>query len=121
MIEDESKRQICMSDKRGALREVPHTDRIPERRIDGTARREHSEILMQMIFPEFSGSDCKRACVSLGMASKLLETGPSPSLRDQLQTFIGVRDFPCVGAKRSQERRVGKEGFRTCRSWWAPY
>src|SRR3546814_20707988 len=52
-----------------------------------------------MIFPEFSGSDCKRACVSLGMASKLLETGPSPSLRDQLQTFIGDRDFPCVGAK----------------------
>src|SRR3546814_16606056 len=87
MIEDESKRQICMSDKRGALREVPHTDRISERHIDGTAGREHSEILMQMIFPEFSGSDCKRACVSLGMASKLLETGPSPSLRDQLQTF----------------------------------
>src|SRR3546814_20192847 len=99
MIEDESKRQICMSDKRGALREVPHTDRISERRIDGTAGREHSEILMQMNFPEFSGSDCKRACVSLAMASKLLETGPSPHLRDQLQTFIADPGFPCVGQK----------------------
>src|SRR3546814_16052750 len=22
---------------------------------------------------------------------------------------------------RSEERRVGKEGVRTCRSWWSPY
>ena len=33
------------------------------------------------------------------MASKLLETDPPLSLRDQLQTFIGDRDCPCVGAK----------------------
>src|SRR3546814_20324495 len=26
-----------------------------------------------------------------------------------------------AGAKRSEERRVGKECVSTCRSWWSPY
>src|SRR3546814_17864833 len=32
-----------------------------------------------------------------------------------------VREPSAARAKRSEERRVGKECVSTCRSWWSPY
>src|SRR3546814_17002578 len=38
-----------------------------------------------------------------------------------LRGFEGVAASMYVGAKRSEERRVGKECVSTCRSRWSPY
>src|SRR3546814_13871944 len=34
---------------------------------------------------------------------------------------IGIAGFPAMAFLRSEERRVGKECVRTCRSRWSPY
>ncbi|MDT7527694.1 hypothetical protein OVY29_03315 [Sphingopyxis sp. SE2] len=54
MIEEVSKRQTCMCDKRPAPSEVPTIDRIPERPIDDQESGKHSEILMHMSFREIA-------------------------------------------------------------------
>src|SRR3546814_4189155 len=38
-----------------------------------------------------------------------------------LAIFDAGRDLHRAGGKRSEERRVGKECVRTCRSRWSPY
>src|SRR3546814_16932461 len=44
----------------------------------------------------------------------LFETGNKHRIK--LQAFCRMH-----GHQRSEERRVGKECDRTCRSWWSPY
>src|SRR3546814_17428294 len=43
--------------------------------------------------------------------------------RDGFGAISGALALPFIGATalRSEERRVGKEGVRTCRSRWSPY
>src|SRR3546814_19357156 len=46
---------------------------------------------------------------------------PSVELRDQrLAVDVQARERNQVGAARSAERRVGKDGVSTFRSWWSP-
>src|SRR3546814_15059075 len=56
--------------------------------------------------------------------SSSLRSRPHPALRDTFSRFagegLGLLDFQVRG-QRSEERRVGKEGVRTCRSRWSPY
>src|SRR3546814_12647342 len=58
-----------------------------------------------------------------GIVSQLMIRfqGRSPSaVYDQVET-VWQRLVPDIPFQRSEERRVGKEGVSTCRSWWWPY
>src|SRR3546814_13214847 len=46
--------------------------------------------------------------INSGLVDQVVEDGPSPKML-------------AVAAKRSEERRVGKECVSTCRSRWSPY
>src|SRR3546814_15678126 len=39
----------------------------------------------------------------------------------QAQPFTAQSQLQAGAVARSEERRVGKECVRTCRSWWSPY
>src|SRR6056297_983393 len=50
-------------------------------------------------------------------SSDLRATRLSPQVRNTISKPSAVT----ASARRSEERRVGKEGVRTCRSGWSPY
>ena len=70
--------------------------------------------------------------ISLSLAALLLGAGSacgqqSDSYAHKVNTLIGTRGVGLTsgylypGATRSEERRVGKECLRLCRSRWSPY
>src|SRR3546814_11114479 len=50
-------------------------------------------------------------------------TNITPDHLDRYDGFAGYADSKArlVTLPRSEDRRVGKECVRTCRSWWSPY
>src|SRR3546814_8431190 len=67
-------------------------------------------------------SDLKVACLTVGTTSGN-PTGGSQILLRCNTTLFGANSNPLViiDGVRSEERRVGKECVRTCRSRWSPY
>ena len=48
--------------------------------------------------------------------------GPGKDMRDEWGDAVLINTMtPCGGSPRSEERRVGKECLRLCRSRWSPY
>src|SRR3546814_16869431 len=61
-----------------------------------------------------------------GAATRQRLGGAHPHLRGISKGIRDVRfpraaDRPGLPFRRSEERRVGKGGVRTCRSWWSPW
>src|SRR3546814_9227695 len=76
------------------------------------------------------GWDSDGPCTALGQSRALDAAGaalvngvaiPGEDFADTLEGApirVGAMGIPAV---RSEERRVGQGGGRTCRSWWSPY
>jgi molybdopterin-containing oxidoreductase family iron-sulfur binding subunit len=76
-------------------------------------------------FLKFAGLSAAGLCVA-GAGSALAVSGAGSSIKDGAQALNAKRwgmviDTKKVGTKRSEERRVGKECRRLCRSRWSPY
>src|SRR3546814_16388578 len=69
----------------------------------------------QMIFGPGRIRSLAQACKNLGMQRPLLVTDPG------LAGLPMVKDAVAANAARSEERRVGEECVRTCRSRWSPH
>src|SRR3546814_19079570 len=54
-------------------------------------------------------------------AKYVLVTAPAREGGKIVTARKGVAGFRMTATGRSEERRVGKEGVSTCRSWWEPY
>src|SRR3546814_12539712 len=56
-----------------------------------------------------------------GLADRLQNPDERQKLVDTLRALAAARDSADGKPARSEERRVGKECVRTCRSRWSPY
>src|SRR3546814_12359418 len=90
---------VCSSD----LRATADTDRILWQ-----LRRIHDETVLRSILPRV---ECARPQHDLLWNTRRRRTGPCMARRGAASE---------QGKRRSEERRVGKEGVSTCRSRWSP-
>src|SRR3546814_5273967 len=68
---------------------------------------------IQPISADHGHGQTRNADIEDRHGSSINEAQPHP--------LAGAKEAGPVFLRRSEERRVGKECVRTCRSWWSPY
>src|SRR3546814_6389114 len=92
-----------------------------------SSRRRHTRCALvtgvqTCALPIYSRSTTDEVLAGVDLRGKrILVTGVSAGLGVETARALAARGADVVGAARSEERRVGKECVRTCRSRWSPY